>query len=156
MLTKPSFVFNNVFIHVFYRFSSFSNSSAFARYGNAKLTIDHETLIYLVPFYKATAFKTIQQLLSHRLFSTTRVFCGGTKRQKGQKYETSMMVLRDIFCLTMMALRDSLSSDLIYSIIGHYSLNCAIELLNAKLHTKLNIFIKCTSNFEHTSVSLCK
>ena len=114
MLAKPSFGFNSIFIHVFCRFSSLSKTSAFARYGKAKSTIDHETLIYLVPFYKATASKTIWSLLSNRLFSITWLFCGEIQRQKGWNSETSMVRQRDIFGLTMMALRGSLSSVLIY------------------------------------------
>ena len=106
MLANPSFGFNSKFIHVFCHFSSLLKTSAFARYGKAKLTIDHETLTYLVPFYKATASKTIWSLLSNRLFSITRLFCGETlrhfenvvdetSRYQGWYYETFWMKLRD-------------------------------------------------------------
>ena len=94
-------------------------------YGKAKLTLDHETLTYLVPFYKATASKTIWSLLYNRLFSITRLFCGGTLRHKGWGYEIEGVVRRDIFGLKWMALRDSV---LIYFGNPALQLNCAVEL----------------------------
>ena len=156
MLANPSFVFNSVLCHAFCRFSSFSKTSVFARYGNAKLTINNETLIYLVPFYKATASKTIQLLFSHPLFSTNQCFYGGTTRQKGWYYETSMMVLRDIFGLTMMALRDSCKK-LNYTLNSIFS-SSPPQTLNTPVfpcaNDSLNYFVKINHDEQPTSLPI--
>ena len=140
MLANPSFGFNSIFIHVFCHFSSLSKTSAFAMYGKAKLTLDHETLTYLVPFYKATASKTIWSLLYNRLFSITRLFCGGTMRHfenvvdgvlrhQWWIYETFWVGLRDrylihlFYCFTWFSILWTIFA-LEYVRIGHTPSYC--------------------------------